>query len=522
LNLPPPSTFGLPSKFIAWRKNQAEACQSIIDSEERFLLQVCPTGSGKSITYVTASQLISGRTVILTSTKGLQTQLMADFGRMPGVVDIRGRGNYPCRMNSQVNCDIGPCVFGVKCSMKEEGGCFYFDQVKKARKFAKVVITNYAYWMSQNEFSDGLGPFDMLILDEAHSAPDHINDHISVSFNKKNKMENRMLDLDGSLPNNCESWSMWASEKLQDVQLDMETAKVNRKEKLYLALKRIAEKLKRLDGSMDNTWLWEDNPESVILSPVWPARFSEAVLFLGVPKVVLTSATVVPKTAKLLGIPTESVKFEEYPHSFPVENRPLIHVPTVRLNYKVGDMENRLWLNRVDQIIRPRLGTKGIIHTVSYARRDMVIQHSSFSEHMITHNRADTEDVIRGFKRSEAPAILVSPSMATGWDFPDDECRWQVIIKLPYPDTRGTIMRERSKRDSEFTAYITMQQLIQATGRGTRSQGDWCETFILDNNIVWFLTKYRNLSVDWFDGAYRVSKTVPLPLNNQMEEISYE
>jgi hypothetical protein len=89
-NLPPPAAFGLPARFSEWRKNQDVACLSIVDSPSRFLIQVCPTGFGKSVTYMTAAHLVSGRTVILTSTKGLQTQFMSDFGSS-NVVDIRGR-----------------------------------------------------------------------------------------------------------------------------------------------------------------------------------------------------------------------------------------------------------------------------------------------------------------------------------------------------------------------------------------------------------------------------------------------
>ena len=191
MNLPPPTTFGMPKKFSEWRDNQDIACEAMVEEKPRFLLQVCPTGFGKSVTYMTAAQLIKGRTVVLTSTKGLQSQLMKDFGKMGGVVDIRGRGNYACRLNTQINCDLGPCVFGIKCSMKDEGGCFYFDQLKKAIR-AKVVITNYAYWMSQNEYSEGIGNFQMLVLDEAHSSPDHIIDHTSVSFSKNFRLENQV------------------------------------------------------------------------------------------------------------------------------------------------------------------------------------------------------------------------------------------------------------------------------------------------------------------------------------------
>lgn len=512
-NLPSPSMFGLPSKFSEWRTHQDRACESLVDSSARFVIQVCPTGFGKSVTYMTASQLVPGRTIILTSTKGLQSQLIRDFGRMDGVVDIRGRGNYPCRLNTKVACDAGLCMFGVKCSMKEDGGCFYYDQLGKA-KSAKVVITNYAYWMSQNEYSDGLGTFDMLVLDEAHSSPDHVIDHISVSFSKSYRLENRALGLDQQLPNDIIGWQTWAADRLEDVRSDLEDAKLRRKEKLWIQLKRLIAKLERLEKNMDSTWIWEDSPTSVTLSPIWPAPHAESVLFLSIPKVLMTSAYVVPKTARLLGI--KRYKYEQYEHTFPLENRLLTHIPTIRMNYKITDIGNRMWINRVDQIIKDRLDRKGIIHTISYARCKMLVEQSRYKEYMVTHDTASTEATVRSFKKSEAPCILVSPSMSTGWDFPDDECRWQIIVKLPYPDTRGDIMKARTKNDSDFSAYIVMQQLIQASGRGVRSKSDYCETFITDNNITWFINRYRGLSVDWFSEAYRVSRTIPKPIERRV------
>lgn len=506
---PPPAVFGLPGKFGKWRPHQAEAIESQIKAEPRFLMQICPTGFGKSIVYLTASQLIEGRTVILTSTKGLQAQLMADFGSIPGVVDIRGRGNYPCRLNTKLNCDTGICVFGMKCPMKDGGGCFYFDQLHKAKK-AKVVITNYSYWMSQNEYSNGIGHFDMIVLDEAHSVPDHVLDHVNVSFRKKNP-DHKKLDLNDSLPNDHATWKFWAEEKLEDVTEDLDSAKAKKQEKLCIRLKRVVRKLERV-ADMDKTWVWEDNSYSVTLTPTWPAPFTETILFLGIPKVILTSATVIPKTAELLGIPKEKLEVDEFPHSFPVGNRPLIHLPTVRQNYRNGELEHRLWINKVDQIIRTRLGTKGVIHTVSYARRNMILERSRFKEHMVTHERRNTESVVRTFKMSEPPCILVSPSMATGWDFPNSECRWQICVKLPYPDLRGEIMKARSKQDKDYINYLVAQQLVQATGRGVRNESDWCETFIIDNNITWFEKNNKHLMPNWFNGAYKVSRVVPAPM----------
>ena len=499
--LPEPVVFGLP--YGEWRPLQDVACEQIIDCKERFLAQACPTGFGKSLVYMTAAMLIPGRTVVLTSTKGLQSQLIRDFGKVSGVTDMRGRSNYPCRLNTKVTCDMGVCTMGMKCPMRDQGGCFYFDQLRVARR-SKVVITNYAYWMSQNEYSTGIGDFDMMILDEAHAAPDHVISHMGVSF-LKTRWNEKLLGL-SEVPNDIKGWKVWAISRAEDVEYEMERMAVRGNEKGYLRLKRVAQKLDRIKG-MDS-FVWEDNRSSIDLSPISAAKYSEPFLFLGIKKVVLVSATIVPKTMDLLGV---KGTYTEYPHSFPVENRKVIHIPTVRMNYKNGAYEERVWLNRIDNIIRTRLDRKGVIHTVSYKRRDLILESSKFRDNMITHNRKDTEDTVREFKLADPPSILVSPSMATGWDFPDDECRWQIILKLPYPDTRGAIIKARSREDPKLIPYLVMQQLIQAAGRGVRSKEDWCETFIIDNNITWFIRQEEKLALGWFLEAFKVNRMIPEP-----------
>lgn len=514
IGFPPPEMIGLPEKFTGWRDNQPEACEFILFDDSRFKVLVCPTGFGKSLTYMAAARLTEGRTVIVTSTKGLQTQLMNDFGDSPDVVDIRGKSNYPCRLNTKVSCDMGICAYGIRCSMIDQGGCFYYDQLARA-KAAKIVITNYSYWMAQNGYSNGIGSFDLLILDEAHDTPGHVIDYNSVSFSRSNWIESKILHLNDRLPNDLVTWKDWSADKYTVAVREMEHAKESRKEKRFIQTKRLVDKLEMLVTHMDRTWIWEDGVSNVILSPIWPAPFAESTLFLGIPNVVLTSATVVEKTANLLGIGKTEMSLKEYPHSFPVENRPLIHIPTVRLNHRCGDIENRMWVNRVDQIIRDRTETKGIIHTVSYARRDFLLKYSKYKDIMITHDSKNTESIVRTFKTMSGPAILVSPSMATGWDFPDDQCRWQIIIKLPYPDTRGNIIKARSKNDGDFINYLVMQQLIQAAGRGVRHREDWSETFIIDDNITWFLNRNQHLVVDWFKGAFQTQKTVTKPRRNE-------
>ena len=86
-----PGQQNLYSQMKEWAERPAHLSQEIDLTGRRFLGCALPTGYGKSLlgmlTAVSGSQG-DGKVVFLTSTKGLQSQLMSDFGSL-GMVDIR-------------------------------------------------------------------------------------------------------------------------------------------------------------------------------------------------------------------------------------------------------------------------------------------------------------------------------------------------------------------------------------------------------------------------------------------------
>lgn len=516
--LPPPAAFGLPAKYEEWRPNQPHAILSMVEGETRFNTTVAPTGFGKSLSYMTAAAM-TGRTVVLTGTKGLQTQLMADFGPSPGlkVVDIRGRNSYRCLREPGVGCDIGPCTIGVTCSLRDNG-CLYYDQYRKALR-ADVIVTNYAYWMTINDHGEGLGRFDLMVCDEAHSMPDTVATYMTVSLDRKDKSVSRILPK-GSLHHMSRGeWKEWARIHAGRLSAEIEYRKEQVRMHGYSGMKDVSSfgSIKKLyDGlrkvaTLNDDWVIDPGDRYVEFAPTWPYSYCEGFLFLGSPRVTLTSASVCAKTLDMAGIEKEYRSITEYPHSFPVENRMLTHIPTIRVNYRTTEAEMRMWLSRIDSIIRGRQDRKGIIHTVSYKRRDFIANHSRYKSLLITHGRRDAEAVVRNFKGLSPPAVLVSPSMSTGWDFPYDDATYQIIGKLSYPDTTSGVTKARTKADPEYAAYVAMQQLVQACGRGVRAQDDVCENLVIDDNIGWFMQRHGEFAPAWFREAYRRSATIPAP-----------
>lgn len=535
VELPPPPAFGIPDKFGEWRNMQVAAILAAHDSPKRFVFQAAPTGFGKSLAYVGQAKMGGGRSVICTSTKGLQTQLLNDFAPA-GLVDIRGQNAYPCVElepdhpgGHQPSCAEGFCHAGIACSQKE-GGCKYYD-AQRAAKASQLVVTNYSYWLTANRFGEGLGPVDLLVLDEGHDAPDSLSSFLAVEIEQgevETVLHSQLIPASTPLPD----WRDWASFHLGKINaiLDRYVAEVKTARDSGQGVRRgllnqvrsvkdLRQKLEAI-ATMKGEWVAEEagpaayNPSSrakrvVKFEPIWPAPYAEQYLFRGIKKVVIFSATVRPQTARYLGIGDNDYDFNEYPSTFPIANRPVYHVPTVQVSHRTDETRMRLWVNRIDQIIRSRGDRKGVVHTTSYARRSFVIAHSEFQNIIVSHGPENTRAAIDRYKAGRPPSVLVSPSVTTGWDFPYAECEYQIIGKVPFPDTRGAVMKARAERDKDYLNYIAMQTLIQTCGRGMRAEDDQCETFIIDDNIVWFINKYRKFAPKWWLDSFKQVKFIP-------------
>ncbi len=130
---------------------------------------------------------------------------------------------------------------------------------------------------------------------------------------------------------------------------------------------------------------------------------------------------------------------------------------------------------------------------------------------MLSHSTNDVVAVVNKFKAIAPPAVLVSPSVTTGWDFPGLD--YIIVGKIPYPDTKDLVLQARHEDDNDWSSYLAMDTLVQECGRGTRSATDKCEVLVIDDNFQWYFYKYKNFAPAWFRERVRGSLTcVPEPL----------
>ena len=192
-------------------------------------------------------------------------------------------------------------------------------------------------------------------------------------------------------------------------------------------------------------------------------------------------------------------------------NRPLVHIPTSSISQKSSPSDHSKWHARIDEIAGAWANSKGIIHTVSYDRAMQIRNKSKFAHRMLIHTTETAKATIDHFRHAERPLILLSPSVTTGYDMPDI-FDWQIIAKIPFPDSRSAIMQRRSQEDPSYPMYLAMMDIVQAYGRGPRSLTGKCITYIIDDHIRWMKSRYYSFAPQWVWDAFRTQSTVrPLP-----------
>lgn len=521
----PPAVLGLPSKFVNYRPKQFEVALDIAAATRRFSLFQGSVGSGKTLTLNTVAKLHGGRALTLVGTKSLQDQACADF---PQLKLIKGSDNYRCTdsLRSGKSTCAADSDGSTHCRWRRrvidgervDTQCPYLNAQREARE-SDSPITNYAYHLALGQHdSQAIGSFDLLLADESHGILGWLTDACAITFTA---VELRALSLDAPpVTPDAPQWLLWSLAAVEVVKDAYRTARDR-----HVPAKRlneIADLGKRCrallnastavtaDGAL---WVCEGTRIGARYVPVWPGAYAEEKLWRGVPRVVLSSATLTHEDAKHLGLTRNDYTWHEVDSGFEAARCPFYYLPVARVDKGTSEGTWKLVVNEMDRFIGPRLalGRRGVIQATSYDWADKVVKYSRYAEQMVTHKRHNARDTVRRFERMEGPPILVSPVVREGHDFLNSVCRFQVIVKLPSPNSQDAVIRARCASDKSYRNHLTARTLEQQVGRGMRTESDWCESLIVDTHFGdWF--RYRGPFTASFKATWRQVETSPPPL----------
>lgn len=512
-----PQELGFPESFTSFRDAQVEAIEHILTSEKRFTGIGAPPGCGKTGISYAIAKLLGGRTVILTSTLGLQDQ----HAQFPDIADIRGRSNYSC-------WEGGTCEDGGRMGCGDKGGCPYLGAFK-AQNDSDIVVTSYAYWLAVHEKGQGIRQPDTLICDEAGLADSWLSRALDFTISEKECREAgvRMApppgeDLDGWVGRADRVW-VAAKARYAGLKATAVPRSGGARDRLARDLRKAESFVDRSErlAKLDSNWVCTredgtDDGRQWRFECIWPGKYREK-LFRWVPRVILMSATLRPKTLNLLGIARADCDFREWGRQFPAANGPVLYIPTVRVNHRLSGEDELRWLKRSDEIVKLYPDRRGLSHTVSY---DRAKKHAAFlrecgSKHIVLNGAADidNQNARQAFEQHVNGPIdshLISPSFGTGWDFKKTAAEYQIIAKIPTKDMRSKVMTARREKDRGYEDYLAAQDLVQACGRINREHDDLGTTYITDNSWEWFKNKASDHLPRWY--RVRREEEIPPPL----------
>ena len=402
--------------------------------------------------------------------------------------------------------------------------CHYFHQRWVGAK-ASHAVYNYRYFLSDIFYTGTTQRRKLLILDEAHQIESEVGDFRSFTVQKSML---RLLPRVSMPERNLEDIDVWMEfcSTLQDKLLkfiEQTSDAIDRgrigepytERNLIEALNReknLSSLLYDMRASKKN-WIVSsiqyDNANQLSRATLMPLEtfgYFGDILDKGTIAFFM-SATILSKDylCKVTGLKPDTVKFIQVRDSdFPIQNRQIHLKKTAWLNAKTMAENLPKIAHEVDKIMTQHKDEKGIIHTTSYMQLEYIrnkISKENASRLIETGPTIPREKVLERHYESKKPSVLISPSMHQGVDLKDDYSRFQIIVKVPYPDLTDKKVSEMKKRDPKWYTWYTVLRLAQSYGRSVRSADDHATTYILDSSITFLLESAKDIVPRWFTEA---------------------
>ena len=224
-------------------------------------------------------------------------------------------------------------------------------------------------------------------------------------------------------------------------------------------------------------------------------------------------------------------KVIELADTFPVEHRPVVPWPIVRVNKKsIDENPDQVYgslVDALDEIASAYYKHRILVHTSSYVfGAELIKRVGVIPGYRVLAPRDGVENkamIARYTNRADStPYVLISPACREGYDFEGDLCRVQVFMKCPFPSLGDPVVALKLKASGGGAWYAAKvaTAIRQQYGRSTRNPMDFSVTFLLDTALIEFIEKNRKLFPKEFHQAMDLGKQIDwrrLDITHQLE-----
>ena len=533
------------------RENQLETISEIveaIDNGYKYIVLEAGTGTGKSAIAATLA-LMFDSTYILTKTKQLQDQYLNDF-KNEGFVLVKGKSNFKCRKYAEdgidETCEFGRCALeGYYCeydahvgNYKQKSKVCHYAYQKCVALDSDTVITNYAFFFYELNNLSGFKKRQLVVFDEAHNVENMVMDFLKLEFTREDLKENVGINLSKSLVDSLingdyHDWINFVKRVVDAYKKELDKIEplkktsndIAKKFNTLVQLKINCEDFIRYIGENPENWIvdYDKFDKKLSFKALMVDKYAKKYFFEHGDICLFMSATILDYKlfAEWLGIGEDEIFAIRRKSPFDVARNPIKTFDDYNLAYSSLSKNAPKTIDVIKDILNQHKDEKGLIHTVSNKCKNFIIKNID-DDRLIHHKNYNRIRQLEKYKNSKKPLVLVSPSMNEGVDLPGNQCRFQIIYKLPYPNFVDKQTNLRAKMDSQWYDYKTCLSLVQTYGRGMRFDRDFCKTYVIDSRFKNYVKKdelRNNFLPDSFRKAIDITPA-PISDEDKFEKVS--
>jgi len=525
-------------------ENINKILEAYIDQEKTNVVFSASTGVGKSIIAIITAECLYElvenkhnrlKSFLLAHNNTLLEQYINSYANTFEFLEIKGKNNYSC---PPVSGNAEECVFanlqdGVLAACQD---CEY-KKVNALKNSIAHLCTNYSYFFSVVMNTPLLFSRVLTVYDEAHLLNDVFVNHLKIEitptimdkYNKELKEYNSVCSLErkqltklsSMLAENVLTEDDECIDKyLTDVEdcfgtilknlnklisslySDGDITGYKKAKKLFNKYDRFVKKITYyLEEKYEN--VKELNEKGLVIQTIFikdqfeKIQNSDYHLFM--------SATIDNEfMEETLQLNPEDTVFINGGNIFPSENKEVVF-----LNLGYFDYRNMQDTNFLDKI----MNTMGdIIKDYGHEQENGIVLSTSFNISSAANrnlikffnkNNIDIKifnqeqgvglrELLLQFKEYPEPSILISPSLFEGIDLPDDQSRYQFLIKCPFYSLGDKRIKYIADNHPIIYKKLALYKIIQSFGRSVRSPDDYCVNYCFDSQIYNLFTSKLN------------------------------
>jgi len=236
-------------------------------------------------------------------------------------------------------------------------------------------------------------------------------------------------------------------------------------------------------------WVISLDKDGFKLIPLYIGNYTHQTLLRHSEISLIMSATLPRKEllCERLGLSIGEVFYYHMASTFPPENAPIYSYPQPTMNYEVTGMEKKrnIMGGVLGRLMQKYEGVRGLVLCNSFSEVDHYSKYISerfpqYTHRLITHSRGDNTEYLLDDHYAIKDGVIITPSMWEGQDFEGDKARFLAILKVPFEDTKDSVVKGWMERDKSRYFQNACQKLIQGIGRVVRSQEDYADIYICD------------------------------------------